>query len=139
MRLDYRRVLYCVGLLCYWLTTSAANTGQLHQGRHRPSLAVDQILSRTTNIASGKLLIEQLVDRSINKKAVAQTLNQMTATVATMAGPGASATRKTGMLRRFLYDPGPWNDNGAVRQTLKVSASDAGGAKPHSRSDPSDR
>jgi hypothetical protein len=59
-----------------------------------------------------------LVDSSIDQMALAKTLDSMTATLAAMAGPGASATRKAGMVRHFLYDPGPWNDNKPFRYDL---------------------
>lgn len=85
----------------------------------RPSTAVTAILGmRKADLAYDKLALDHLINPSIDQKSVAKTLDRMAATVAAMAGPGASATRKAGMVRHFLYDPGPWNDNKPFRYDL---------------------
>lgn len=82
------------------------------------SPAVHRILVEKTDFAYAKLRLDHLIDPSIDQKAITRTIDGMAATIAAMAGPRASATRKVGMLRHYLYDPGPWNDNRPFRYDL---------------------
>jgi regulator of sirC expression with transglutaminase-like and TPR domain len=61
------------------------------------------------DLAKAKLTFDKIVDSSIDVAATLKQLDQMTATVRSMAGPNASPIQKLAAVRKFIYVDGDWN------------------------------
>lgn len=62
------------------------------------------------DLAKTKLTIDKLIDPTIDVDANLKKLDVMVAEIKTMAGPGTSSTAKMLTLKRYIYEPGEWNN-----------------------------
>jgi len=61
------------------------------------------------DFAKAKLTFDKLVDPSVDMKADLKRIDQMVATIKTMAGPSASSRQKLIAIRKYIYESGDWN------------------------------
>lgn len=62
------------------------------------------------DLARTKLTIDQLIDPTVDIDANLKKIDAMTAEIKVMAGVGASSTARVLAIKRYLYEPGTWND-----------------------------
>lgn len=70
---------------------------------------------RSFDFARIKFEVDQMIDPSINVAAQLAVVDQMVDDVATMFPAEATGWQKVEALRRYIYQPGPWNDGSAFR------------------------
>jgi regulator of sirC expression with transglutaminase-like and TPR domain len=70
------------------------------------------------NLPRSKLIIDKLVDPSVDVEVTMARLNQMVAKIEAFAGNSASEDQKIAAIRTYLYKPGPWNDNKAFSYNM---------------------
>jgi len=76
------------------------------------ALALERLLATPEDqidYAESKLVIDRLIDPSLNIEAARREITEMVYDVRQMAGPNADEKRLLGALRAYLYRPGPWN------------------------------
>lgn len=71
------------------------------------------------SLASSKLIIDKLVDPSINIQATIQTLDKMAAEVYEFAGTNITDDQKIAAIRVYIYKAGVWNDNRPFAYNMK--------------------
>lgn len=62
------------------------------------------------DFASAKLTIDKMIDPSINIEANLKKIEAMATEIKAMAGVGASSNTRMLALKRYLYEPGVWNN-----------------------------
>ncbi len=70
------------------------------------------------DIARDRLALERIADPSLDTAAALKQIDEMAATIQTLAGPNASSRVKVSWLRKYVYDSGPWNNNSAFQYDL---------------------
>ncbi len=65
----------------------------------------------TIDLAQAKLELDRLVMPSVDVEAELAQIDAMTAEIAAMIPAGADSWAKVEVLRRYLFEAGPWNDN----------------------------
>ena len=65
----------------------------------------------TIDLARAKLELDRLVMPSVDVEAELAQIDAMTAEIAAMIPAGADSWAKVEVLRRYLFEAGPWNDN----------------------------
>lgn len=98
----------CLVVLCAPLVAANASTPKptLADLRHQFALPEQQI-----NFAQAKLVVDRLIDPSINAAAVLRELDQLTAVIRQRTPAGLSKRAELDVLLETLYKPGPWNGN----------------------------
>jgi regulator of sirC expression with transglutaminase-like and TPR domain len=71
-----------------------------------------------TDLAKTKLLIDKMVDPTVNVDTALQRIDSMIATIRAMPDYGAGNGERLAALQRYIYEAGPWNDNHAFRYDL---------------------
>ncbi len=66
---------------------------------------------QSIDLARTKLTIDQLIDPAIDVEVNLKKIDAMVAQIKTMAGPNVSSTAKLLALKRYLYEPGEWNNH----------------------------
>ncbi|WP_193747626.1 transglutaminase family protein [Leisingera sp. ANG-M7] len=64
---------------------------------------------QTADLARVKLEVDRIIDPSIDVEAQLAGINRMAAEVQAMLPHNADAWAKVEVLRRYIYEPGPWN------------------------------
>ncbi len=67
----------------------------------------------TIDLARVKIEVDRMIDPSIDVDAQLAQIDQMVATIETMLPRNADSWTKIEAIRRYIYQPGPWNDNRA--------------------------
>lgn len=70
------------------------------------------------DLARTKLTIDRMIDPSIDVESNLKAIDAMTAGIRAMPEFGASGTSKLNALRRYVYQPGEWNDRRAFQYDL---------------------
>ncbi len=86
-----------------------------------PSTALELLVGRSESqidLIEAKLAVDKLILTDTDTAATRQTLDAMSIKVRAMAGPNASAADKVTAIRRYIYQPGPWNDGKAFAYDL---------------------
>lgn len=98
----------CLVVLCAPLVAANASTPKptLADLRHQFALPEQQI-----NFAQAKLVVDRLIDPSINAAVVLRELDQLTAVIRQRTPAGLSKRAELDVLLETLYKPGPWNGN----------------------------
>jgi hypothetical protein len=81
------------------------------------------------DFAREKLRLDKLVDPTTDIDAGVRQVNAMAQTIRAMAGSNASDNLRLEMVRRYIYDPGPWN----AYHPFHYDMSDPLGEKPANR------
>jgi regulator of sirC expression with transglutaminase-like and TPR domain len=63
----------------------------------------------TADLATIKITADRIIDPTINAADQLQQINQMVETIQTMLPPDPDAWTKIETIKRFIYQPGPWN------------------------------
>ena len=71
------------------------------------------------DLARAKLVIDQLIDPTIDLEGTLAKLDVMAAAVRASAGPRAKSSEIAQVLRSYLYDAGPWNNRQPFRFDLE--------------------
>jgi hypothetical protein len=61
------------------------------------------------DLAKAKLVLDKIYNPSVDVEGSLRQIDGMAETIRAMAGPSAPARLRLIMLRKFIYDPGPWN------------------------------
>lgn len=61
------------------------------------------------DLVEAKLTIDRIVDPTTNTAATRRKLTEIATAIREMAGPNAKASDKIAAMRRYIYQPGPWN------------------------------
>lgn len=75
--------------------------------------AIRQILKQPEqriDLARANLSIDKMIDPSIDIQANLRSIETIVTRIRTMAGPNASSTATALAIKRYLYEPGEWND-----------------------------
>jgi len=67
----------------------------------------------TLDFARVKIEVDRMIDPSIDVEAQLAQIDKMVTTIKTMLPPDADSWAKVEVLRRYIYQPGPWNDGNA--------------------------
>ncbi|MDD7973645.1 transglutaminase family protein [Roseinatronobacter alkalisoli] len=67
----------------------------------------------TLDFARVKTEVDRMIDPSIDVDAQLAQIDQMVTTIETMLPPDADSWAKVETIRRYIYQPGPWNDGNA--------------------------
>jgi regulator of sirC expression with transglutaminase-like and TPR domain len=67
------------------------------------------------DFARVKIEVDRMIDPSINVADQRAQINQMVATIETMLPPNATSWDKIDTIRRYIYQPGDWNDDRPFR------------------------
>lgn len=67
------------------------------------------------DFATVKLTVDKIIDPRIDVDANLRRIEAIITTINAMAGVNASSDKKIAALRRYLYEPGPWNNYAAYR------------------------
>lgn len=81
------------------------------------------------DLARAKLELDHLVSPSVDIEAELAQIDAMTARLTAMIPPGADASAKVEVLRRFLFEAGDWNDN----HPFAYDMTDPYGQKPENK------
>lgn len=103
----------------------------------RPALAdiradVEAVFTQNmerVDLAEAKLVLDHLVDPSVDVAADLTKIDAMVTDLEKMIPPGADAWAKVKLLQRFIYEPGAWNDN----RPFSYDMGDPYGQKPENR------
>lgn len=110
--------------LCIMLTLilSGVSKAQVHPSSSSdPSTTLELLLARPESqidLIEAKLAVDKLILPDTDAATTRQTLDAMSIKVRAMAGPNASAADKVAAIRRYIYQPGPWNDGKAFAYDL---------------------
>jgi hypothetical protein len=63
------------------------------------------------DIAKAKLTFDKIYDPKTDIEASLKQIDRMAQTIRAMAGPSAPSRLRLSMLRKYIYERGPWNDN----------------------------
>lgn len=77
---------------------------------------VRELFSRdmaTLDLARVKIEVDRMIDPSINVETQLAQIDQMVATIESMLPQNADSWTKIEAIRRYIYEPGPWNGNRA--------------------------
>jgi len=107
---SWRLYLVCVLLaLAVPLPTHAAN--RPGDGAFQVIQSILEKPEEAIDLADAKLVIDHLIDPSIDVQGTSVELDRMAADIRRMAGINASSRQRLDALLTFLYKPGPWNVN----------------------------
>jgi regulator of sirC expression with transglutaminase-like and TPR domain len=91
--------------------------------------AVFSTPDKRIDFARAKLAFDKLADPTIDADASLKEIDYMEQTIRTMAGPSAPSRLRLITLRKFIYEPGLWNDN----RPFQYDLTDPFGRKPENR------
>jgi hypothetical protein len=81
------------------------------------------------DFAEAKLTFDKIYDPKTDIEASLKQIDRMAQTIRTMAGPSAPPRLRLIMLRKYIYEPGPWNNN----KPFQYDLTDPLGRKPANR------
>jgi regulator of sirC expression with transglutaminase-like and TPR domain len=81
------------------------------------------------DFAKAKLTFDKIYDPNTDIKASLQQIDRMAQTIRTMAGSSAPPRLRLIMLRKYIYEPGVWNDD----KPFQYDLTDPFGRKPANR------
>lgn len=67
----------------------------------------------TLDLARVKIEVDHMIDPSINVEAQLDQIDQMVTRIEDMLPPNADSWAKIDVIRQYIYQPGPWNNNRA--------------------------
>ncbi len=104
-----------VVVLGIFLCLAGSAEAKAHPTHHLRADAVETVRAvletpdASLDLAKAKLAFDKIVAPSIDVDATLRQLDQMTATVRSLAGPKASPIQKLAAVRKFIYVDGDWN------------------------------
>ena len=121
-----------VCVLCVTIIPRTAVGAGTDGARTEPIDVVRAIMATSDgkiDLARAKLTFDKLVDPRVDIAGAPRQIDGMTRTIRQMAGPDAPMRLRLTMLRRYIYEAGPWNGN----KPFAYDLSDPLGQKPANR------
>ena len=99
----------CLAVFCGWVIWAITGPGASAD----VSADVERLFEierATFDFARVKIEVDHMVDPSIDVETQLAQVDQMVATIRTMLPPNATSWDKVETIRRYIYQPGAWND-----------------------------
>jgi regulator of sirC expression with transglutaminase-like and TPR domain len=102
-----RRFLFAFVSMVVWVTAAAADDGRLKLQQREAQ--VEALFTPGRDLMDVKLAVDELVDPTSDVASVRAEIDKMAATLLSMAAAAHGDHEKLKVLRKFLYESGPWN------------------------------
>ncbi|MDR6536025.1 transglutaminase family protein [Variovorax soli] len=123
MNLATGRVIVARVMLASMAMVTCMQATPVHAQRVDPDVrALRAIIEKPEteiDLARAKLTIDRIIDPAVDIEGTLAKLDAMAATVKALAGPRAKSSEITRVLRSYLYDAGPWNNQQPFRYDLE--------------------